>query len=364
VKATIQLQAASFWRGFRLPFELVVRVLRDGELRSPYLRLFAVRAGIVAALFVCAASTGEFSKDKSGHESGIVVHKDDGDEPVDVKLPGLHVVIDPAHDAGGVQLFGKDMPVTVDDMKKNAADRRAAQQPPDEPDTTYTRTKHTIQHGWAWVAAAVAFVSVAEACVVFLSRRWDDWLSHYGARLAGIVPEDEDVKPRKMVVELRWLYRKSKRKIRGYVQFAIGIPLLLPFKAIPGIGDYAFGIMLALWGYYWLGVCTAGKSAHAWTATEIAPAPVRVFTTYVPNRRYTAPVRWYGRAMHRVTADSHAAAITFERDPAAFLGLALARTILAAPFLYLLARPIVPLAAGRLCAEVDPEHRFWLEEHT
>jgi hypothetical protein len=30
------------------------------------------------------------------------------------------------------------------------------------------------------------------------------------------------------------------------------------------------------------------------------------------------------------------------------------------PGFYLLARPIVPVAAGRLCADVDPEDRFTL----
>jgi hypothetical protein len=54
----------------------------------------------------------------------------------------------------------------------------------------------------------------------------------------------------------------------------------------------------------------------------------------------------------------NSAAATFERSPAAFLGLALARGVLALPGLYLLARPIVPVAAGRICAESDPGDRF------
>jgi hypothetical protein len=39
-------------------------------------------------------------------------------------------------------------------------------------------------------------------------------------------------------------------------------------------------------------------------------------------------------------------------------GTADARAVLSLPGLYLLARPIIPVAAGRLCAESDPRDRF------
>lgn len=357
------MQAASFWRGFRLPFELIVATLRDAELRAPFVRLFVVRAAIVGALFAAAASNGEFSKQKN-LEPHVTVRRDgDGTHPaeaVNVDLPGLHLHLDSAQDAGAVQILGRDVPIDMGEAQRAADDRAAEEQAgKDVPDTVVTRVVHRAKYGWKWLLAAVTFVSVMEGLVVFFSRRWDDWLSHHGARLAGIVPEEDDPKPRKLAMEFRWLYRKSKRKIRGYLQFAIGLPLLLPLQAIPGIGPYVFGAFAAVWGWYWLGVFTAGKSAHAWGETHASPIPVRVFTNYVPQRGYAAPVRWYGRAMYRVTRDSHAAAVTFERDPAAFLGLALARAFLAAPFVYLLARPIVPLAAGRLCAEADPERRLF-----
>ncbi|HEY8078950.1 MAG TPA: hypothetical protein VIF62_32685, partial [Labilithrix sp.] len=59
-----------------------------------------------------------------------------------------------------------------------------------------------------------------------------------------------------------------------------------------------------------------------------------------------------------LTRGVNPAAQTFERTPLPFLGLALARIVLSLPALYLLARPIVPVAAGRLCAEADPHDRF------
>ena len=347
------MHVASFVHGFRLPFELFASILRDATLRGPYLRLFFVRAAIVAGLFVFPALGGEFSKEHSTDPHVTVTKNKSARQAVHLDLPGFRLDIDPAKDAGTANVLGRNVPIDMHD------ETPAVEEPEPEPDTPLTRMAHRAQSGWKWVLAAVAFLSIVEATVVFFSRRWDDWISHYGARLAGIVPEDADTKPRKLVMDLRWLYRKGKRKIRGYLQFGVGLPLLLPLQAIPHVGNYVFGAFASLWGWYWLGVFTAGKSAHAWGDPEPAPVPVRVFIMYVPNRIYTAPVRWYGRAVHWATRDSHAAANTFERNPAAFLGLGLARFLLAAPGLYLLARPIVPLAAGRLCAEVDPERRYW-----
>ena len=90
------------------------------------------------------------------------------------------------------------------------------------------------------------------------------------------------------------------------------------------------------------------------------PAPIRSLNERVSRHFVFAPLRWYGRLWARITHGVNPAATTFERSPKAFLGLALARVILALPGLYLLARPIVPVAAGRLCAEADAAERFSL----
>lgn len=148
--------------------------------------------------------------------------------------------------------------------------------------------------------------------------------------------------------------------MRGYVVFAAGLPALLPLRLIPSVGGWLFTIAATLWGWYWLGVFSAAKSAHAWADEEqaLSPVPIRTLNERLSSSAVFAPLRWYGRAWARITRSVNPAATTFERSPAAFLGLALARVILSLPGLYLLARPIVPVAAGRLCAEVDPAGRF------
>ena len=153
-----------------------------------------------------------------------------------------------------------------------------------------------------------------------------------------------------------------KRRFRGYVVFAAGLPALLPLRLVPTAGPYLFSIAATLWGWYWIGVFSAAKSAHAWADEEraLSPAPIRTLNERVSPHFVFAPLRWYGRTWARITRSVNPAATTFERSPTAFLGLALARVVLSLPGLYLLARPIVPVAAGRLCAEADPTERFSL----
>jgi hypothetical protein len=196
--------------------------------------------------------------------------------------------------------------------------------------------------------------------IVFFTRRYDDWIGFHAARLAGIKPEDESPKPARVAIDIKWLYKKLRRRVRGYVVFAAGLPALLPLKYFPTAGPYLFSLAVMIWGWYWLGVFSAAKSAHAWIdeGRVGSPAIIRGFNERVSSGSLRAPLRWYGKLWARLTRGLDPPATTFDRTPAPFLGLALARAILALPGLYLLARPIVPVAAGRLCAEADPYDRF------
>jgi hypothetical protein len=91
-----------------------------------------------------------------------------------------------------------------------------------------------------------------------------------------------------------------------------------------------------------------------------APPPRMIdgLRAFAPTRWWTAPLRGYARIWAALTRSFHSPAAFFERAPAAFLGLALARALLSLPGFYFLAKPIIPVAAGRLCAEADPMRRF------
>lgn len=352
----IRREALAFLHGFVLPFALVGATLRDRALRGPYLRVLAVRVLVVAAIAAVGFATGKPTKrDRSGeHGHSFRLELDEGDagEPVKVDMPGVHVDLDPAHGRKEITLLGQ--PVPVEDHEQ------ADEKHPDKHAKKHEPPPGKLRGAWLWIGALVGFLSAIEGVVVALSRRWDDHLSFHASRLADIRPEDPTPKTPKIALDLRWLYKKFKRRIRGYVVFAAGVPLLALFKLIPVAGDWIFTAVLTIWGWYWLGVFTAAKSAHAWADEGVAPSPyvIRTFNERVSRGWYRAPLRWYGRLWAWLTRGVNPAAMTFDRSPAAFLGLALARVVLAAPVLYLMARPLVPVAAGRICAEHDPQKRF------
>ncbi|HSO31485.1 MAG TPA: hypothetical protein VLT33_03185 [Labilithrix sp.] len=371
--------APTFSHGFLLPFSLISATLRDPQLRGPYLRVALVRGVVLVVAATFAIANGSISSHAAKPaRRGVVIHSSKHAEggadaraadatrpaPVHVHVPGLDVDIEPDQDQAKVSLLGQDVPVSTDrDDGEDAEEPEAARHPPSapEPPPGFAKRLWTgARERWAWILALVAFLSAIEAIIVFFSRRWDDWMSFQVSRLAQIRPEDEAPKSPRLAVDPKWAYRKLKRRIRGYVVFGAGLPALLPLRLLPTVGDWAFTIAVTLWGWYWLGIFSASKSAHAWAdeATAPSPFPIRELSRRVERGALVAPLRLYARLWARLTRSVNPAAATFERSVAAFLGLALARALLSLPGVYFLARPIVPVAAGRLCAETDPADRF------
>jgi hypothetical protein len=338
----------TFVHGFLLPFSLIASTLRDRELRAPYLKVVLVRALVVLVLALLFGRSGK-DPDLASPGPKVVVHRDHkpGSKGVKIDLPGIHVdLADESTGKDEVVVLGKEIPV-VDVDEAKVSSKTVAQ-------ATW------LSSSWARLVAIIGLLSALEAIVVFLSRRWDDWLGFHASRLAAIKPEDETPKDPKIAFDLKWLYRKLQRRVRGYVVFAAGLPVLLPLHFVPRVGPVLFTIAATLWGWYWLGVFSAAKSAHAWADAETARSPfiIRSFNAKVGRHWWSGPLRLYGRAWAWLSRGLDPPGQVFDRTPAAFLGLAAARAVLAAPFLYLLARPIVPIAAGRLCAETDPADRF------
>jgi hypothetical protein len=276
---------------------------------------------------------------------------------VHVHAPGVHVDLDKAKHQKKVVVLGQDVPVIDEDGEDPASEREKAAA--DEADTRPAIVK-ALSNSWAWVLWFIGVLSATEGIVIFFSRRWDDWLGFYASPLARVKPEDDEPKTPKLAIDIKWLIKKLKRRVRGYLVFAAGIPLIATAQLLPRIGPLFFSAGMLVWGWYWLGVFTAAKSAHAWVDDAHAPSPllIRELRDRSEGRWWLSPVRAYARLWAWITKDMNSCALAFERNPTPFLGLALARVILALPGLYLLARPIIPIAAGRLCAESDPTDRF------
>ncbi len=340
--------------GLALPLTIGAAVMRDRDLRGPFLRLAAVRALLVAlaAALLFAAGKGRAQHEEKEKPQGAIAN-DDGVKPVNVDLPGVHVHLDGKKKDDKVVVMGREVPVQTTGDTPHA--------PAKPPPTTLGRARDAVARGWARIVAVVALLSAVEAVAVFFTRTWDDWLSFHVSRLAGIRPEILEPPRRRITFSVRWLFKKLRRKIRGYVVFASGIPLLALLQIVPVVGSWAFPAALTLWAWYWVGVFTASKSAHAWANDKQAapPAMVRSYRERFARGWWWWPLRLYGRIWAWALRSVNAPAAAFERSPASYLGLALTRTVLSLPGLYLLSRPIVPVASGRLCAESDPAQRFW-----
>jgi hypothetical protein len=392
----------TFFHGFLLPFSLLLATLRHPTLGHTYLKLICVRALVVgvAAAVVFHVSDGSSANGKPH----IVVTRTKSDKstaskPVHAHAPGVDVDIDDATGEKKITVLGADIPVVedkhgakagaaklreglksiggakgadgadADDGDDDASEGAAAPAPAHaatnaapEDNSKLARIGRYLSTKWTWILWFVGVFSMVEGVIVFFSRRYDDWISFHVSLLARTRPEERAPKPPKITFEPRWVMKKLKRRVRGYVVFAAGIPFLAPSQLIPALGKTIFAIGLTVWGWYWLTIFTAAKSAHAWEDEHTAPSPylIRELRDRPPAIRLLKPLNLYARLWARFTRSMNAPAMTFERTPAPFLGLALARMILSLPGIYLLARPIIPVAAGRLCAETDPYDRFSL----
>ena len=219
-----------------------------------------------------------------------------------------------------------------------------------------------LAHRWAWVVWFVSALSMTEAAIAHLSRRYDDHLAFHVAMIARIHPENPVLLAPALSLGLGELLGKGKRWVRGYCILGTCFPIVLLFAMLPSVGDLLAGVALFSLTTYWFAVFSAGKSRHAYADEAFAPPP-RVFRdldAHAASVRWLAPLSLYTRLAKRVVRSANAPAMVFERNPAGFLGLALARVVLSLPGLYSLSRPVISVAAGRLCAESDPGRRFSL----
>lgn len=381
-----------------LPLSLISTALRTPAIRTPFLKLLGVRVAILIALALIFSDGGDkFPKRRA--KPSLEMH---ASEPVDVTLPGFRLRIPRATTDAGISETGLvvstdggiqnmdvslrakgDLPLpkavadggapdldigngdlTIAGIRiplNEAAERARQQKAAKEPESQIV--PEWLSDSWAALLAIIATLSALEVVIVFFSRKWDDAISFELSRIAGILPEDLSPPNPRLGADFGWAYRKVKRKVRGTLVFMAGLPLFFPIQFVPAVGGWMFTGAATIWGWYWVGAFAAGKSAHAWADAEKAdaPLPLRSVRT-VSNRRFMWPVRVYVRLWERVTRELYPAVTTFEKNPRTFLGLGLTRVVFSIPILYLVFRPILPVAAGRICAESDPEERFSLKE--
>lgn len=368
-------RVTTFLHGFLLPFTLLRLGLSDARTRRELLRPFFVRGAIVAGVGLVVAASGGVHPDRPRHARGPVVvtthaTPDKAKKPVHVQVPGVRIDVDETGRGKSV-VFGRESTIEPEAPRKPGEDADEDRIDDvvvrDAPRGRLARAMDFVAEKWAYILAFLTMLSVFEWFVVFASRKWDDRTSFDLSRLVHTRPEDEVRPVPKLTFDPRWAYRKGKRKARGYAVFFGGFPVLALLRFVPAVGHFLFGAAVSVWGYYWLGIFTVAKSAHAWNDGDRAKEalPLRVIRSAAYRTRLLLPVRPYVRAWAWVTRDLYGPAEAFERTPAPFLGLALARALVGLPVVYLLFRPVFPVCAGRLLAEHDPRDRFsfvWLDD--
>jgi hypothetical protein len=207
-------------------------------------------------------------------------------------------------------------------------------------------------HGAAAIASSFyAVVAGLEWTVTALSRQYDDQISRAVALLTRTPPEDPDLKP-EVHIDVPWMWRKAKRRLRGMRVFFSAAPLLALPLQIPRVGPWLNGALTFAWGLYWTMTFTASKSRTAWNEEGTAADPwfLRRASAFV--ERY-AILRWwlprlYVRLWRRLTQAVASPCACVERAPLQLLGLATSRGMIGVPGVYLFLRPLYPVAAARI----------------
>ncbi|WP_052351006.1 hypothetical protein [Myxococcus stipitatus] len=207
-----------------------------------------------------------------------------------------------------------------------------------------------------WVALLGA-LQIAQWVIIALSRDYHDAIAREAALLTRVDPDDEAIQPR-VRVNVPWMRKKVRRRVRAMFLFAAGVPaallLALPFRWV-GMGSEAFTAITSLWGMWWLLVFTAAKSGQAWDAREGQRPPwfLRAWTwltTRVPGFRWGMFKR-YGEMWNQRTKEVFEPVATVERHPWAYAGLALARFIGSFAPLRFFMRPLIPVASAHILRE-------------
>jgi hypothetical protein len=337
--------------GFLLPFHLFARLVTVPELRRAAGRLFLARALFVVLFTAVGMLAVGFNEDRPPAASSDIVIESGGihlrGSERDVKKAVKALRDENAREAAE----GDRIEAAVGAVVADAVEREAATAPVIAPTVSWKKRLATL----------LAFLGAAEWIAIAFTRDFDDFVSHELSLDAGILPEGERPSPR-LRFSPSWLWKKYKRKFRGILLFGIGA---LPLALAIAFGRFGWlsNTLFALWGFYWSAVFVAAKNAHAWADDGHASPPwfLRPFEP-MPKQFVFAPVRGYLRLAHRVTKSVHGPCQAFERSPLPFVGLALFRLLLAPPFFYLIFRPIMPVAAGRILADNDAEVRFFARE--
>ena len=231
----------------------------------------------------------------------------------------------------------------------------------------------------AWLGA---FCAVA-AAVSHDGTGWWDWVKSFYKTFAVLAPVPSIIFAKhyaRLAAMVRWrlgfgpcgpreysMAVSLKRAIQQAIVVAIGvIPFAVIWKVLPGLGILISNAVILVWGVHWVvvdafddaRVLLPGETVRSAEATDRqAPAPwfVRWFRRAADRLPVIgAPLRAFARLCDRLSLPWRGEIALMEANPSIALGFALSTaTLLAAPVLNLLFRPIILVASSHLLGHLE-----------
>jgi hypothetical protein len=335
------LQRAGY--GFGLPFAILRSLWRNAAARRSYLRITLAQLAVALAITATVISCSHL--EEGGDRNVRFFIGDDG--------------VELASNTERTQ--EPDPPEAAEGSDERPSDRQrlrkatpgSAPAPAEPPAGGIERARAWLRDRLGGAASfwseVVATLTVVEWIVIALSREYHDALSKTASELTAVPPEELPYRP-SIRLNLRWLWKKAKRRIRGALLVAAGAPALWPTLLLGGGAAWVQTAALGAFGVYWLLVFTVGKTEHAWNCPS-PPAPwfVRLAERAAAHRVLRFWIwSWYARLLRRGSAPLFSPAAHFERAPCEVAGLGLARAITRLPILYTFFRPLIPVAATHI----------------
>jgi hypothetical protein len=237
--------------------------------------------------------------------------------------------------------------------------------------TMVKNAKNTV----ALVGSVVGAMAVVEWLLIAFTRELHDAFTYALSVVVGVPPEEELPAPR-VRLDVDWLITKLKRRVQGgfillacilpptALYLAVFAPLLVRLvkKSVvsswmgPAFNAAPHGLLLVA-SAYWVGVFVLGTSAHAWRDEE-APDPFFLRSLDRVAERFPragGPFHLYARVLRRAVGLVKRPALIAERAPWETLGFVLLRGVIAFPGVYVLLRPLIPVASTVVIAARSPE---------
>jgi hypothetical protein len=360
-----------FFHGLALPLHLLRALWAAPVARRFYLRVGILQSLVIIGLSVAMAPSRGKARgaEEQAGRAGLVAPLEQDEEEQErqrfklaVKRKAeeferkLHAVAGeeqstPGERVQAVALAAKELAEAAEtEGKVLQAQAEAKQQEQEKELGPVARFLKSIGREVQFWVALFGLMQLVQWVVIALSRDYHDAISREASLLTALEPEDGPLTPR-VRVDMQWLRKKLSRRLRAFLVFLSGLPVLYAFTSPFPIRNQLLAVLVPAWSAYWLVVFTTARSAYAWKNNEAGePWFLRGWswlTTRVPGFRWRFLQR-YGLFWANRTRDIFPPAAEMEKQPWAFAGLTAVELLAMLPLVKCFLRPFIPVAAGHL----------------